>query len=95
MTVFTREVDPRIVMFLDVLLEDKSSFNILPVCFVFGNQYCTLLSVQFECKLGARFYGTFSFTLARRHRANRESYQRIAAEALTSAPISLTVVVRK
>ena len=92
---FTREVDPRIVVFLDVLLEDKSSFDILPVGFVFGNQYRTLLSVQFECKLGARFYGTFSLTSARRHRVNRESYQRIAAEAPMSAPISLTVVVRK
>jgi len=55
----TREVDPRVVMFLGVPLEDKSSFDILSVGFVFGYQYRTLLSVQFECKLGARFYGAF------------------------------------
>ena len=37
MAMLTREVDPRIVMFLDVLLEDKSPFDILSVGFVFGN----------------------------------------------------------
>jgi len=55
----TREVDPRIVMSLDVLLKDKSPFDILSVGFVFGDQYRTLLSVQFECEPGARFYGAF------------------------------------
>ena len=46
-------------MSLDVLLEDKPPFDILSIGFVFGNQYRTLLSVQFERKPGARFYRAF------------------------------------
>ena len=95
MTLLTREIDPRFVMSLDVPLEDKPPFDILSVGFVFGNQYRTLLSVQFECEPGARFYGAILLTSARRHKNNRESYQGIATEAPTSAPISLTDVVRR
>ena len=91
----TRKVNPRVVMFLDVILEDESSFDIFSVSFVFGDQYRTLLSIQFECKLGARFYGAFLLTSVRLHRDNHESYQGIAVEVPTSAPISLTVLVRR
>lgn len=56
----TREVDPRIVMFLDVLLEGKPPFDIFSVGCVFCDQRCTSLSVQFKGESSARFYGAFA-----------------------------------
>ena len=82
-------------MFLDIPLKGKPPFDIFSVGFMFSNQRCTLLQAQFECKLGAGFDDTFALMSARCHRDNRKSHQGIAAEAPTSAPISLTVLVRR
>ena len=95
MTMPTREVDPGVVMFFDISLEGKSPFDIFSVGFVFSDQRRALLLAQFECKLGARFHGTFVFMSASCHKDNHRSHQGIAAEAPTSAPISLTVLVRR
>jgi len=44
-TMLAREVDPRIVVFLDVLLESKPPFNILSICGALGDQRSALSSV--------------------------------------------------
>jgi len=94
-TLFTRKVNPRIEVPFDVFLESISPFDILSVCGVFGDQRPALLPIQFERKLSARFYRTFTLKSVGVHRSDREPYQGTTAEAPTSTPISLTVLVRR
>lgn len=57
-TMLACEVDPGIAVSFSVLFESKPLFNIFPVGGVLGDQRRALLSIQFECKLGARFHRT-------------------------------------